>query len=163
MNRQDGPVEDEYLAENPLVQETHASFAIYGDKLEPDVVSERLALNPDIARSKGDSIASKSGPVKQRTGVWLLESGSRIESTSLQRHVEFLLSEIEPRHGELLRICDEYMAEAVIICYWVPASFHGGPMLSVSLLKWIAAVGAALWFDVYPDLRDGTENEPSGG
>jgi hypothetical protein len=152
-------VEDDYLAENPQVQESHATFAIYGDNLDADLVSQRLSLEPDIARSKGDSILSRHRPIKQRTGVWLMESASRIDSTSLQRHVEFLLSEIEPRRNEILRICDEYAAQAVIICYWVPASFHGGPMLSSSLLSRIAAVGASLWFEVYPDLREAGETE----
>jgi hypothetical protein len=153
---------DSYLAENPLGQDAHATFAIYGDELDPEDVTARLSAAPDLTRTKGQSVASRSRTISQRTGVWLLESTSRVRSTSLEKHIEFLLERVEPHRDEVRVICSKYQAQAVFICYWVPAGFHGGPMLSPSILKRVAGLEAALWFEIYADLRD-SEEKPSGG
>jgi hypothetical protein len=147
-----------YLAENPLGKAAHATFAFFGDDLQPDEVTSRLEITPDLARTKGQTIPSRGGAITQPTGVWLIESQAAIQSTSLERHLDYLLRRIEPRNSDVIAICNEFGAEVGFNCFWVPAGFHGGPMLSASILGRISLLEAGLWFDIYADLRDEAED-----
>jgi Domain of unknown function (DUF4279) len=91
---------------------------------------------------------------RQRTGVWLLGTDDRVESTSLERHLIHLLDAIEPAAATLnaLRSRDELRAD--FFCYWLSATGHGGPEVSPTTLARIAALDAALGIDFYGPFGD---------
>jgi hypothetical protein len=58
-------------------------------------VSERLGIDSDFASEKGDLRSSGSTRrIRQQTGVWLIGSKGRLETTSLERHLVYLLPRI---------------------------------------------------------------------
>jgi hypothetical protein len=75
-----------------------------------------------------------------------------VESTSVERHIRYLLDLLEPHSDTLLHIMTEQELKADFFCLWVSAEGHGGPMLSPETMRRIAALHAELGFDFYgPD------------
>jgi Domain of unknown function (DUF4279) len=137
------------LDENPNCAETYASFLLIGDRLDPEAATRRLRVKPERSFPKGTIRPSKAGRLRQRTGVWIFTTEGVLASTSLERHLRYLLDELEPRTEEIQALVDRDGLEAVFSCFWVSATGHGGPVLSPEVLNRVARVGAALWFDLY--------------
>jgi hypothetical protein len=141
------------LDENPNCARRWASFRLLGDRLDPASVTEWLALHPTGAMSKGEELpAGKYGKAHRRhTGVWLLESEHQITSTSLERHVVWLLEQVEPRAEALAIVRAALDLRADFFCYWVSKTGDGGPELSPTTLRRIAALDVPLGIDFYDD------------
>lgn len=142
--------------ENPNCARTHATFRLVGDALNPEEVTAALAVEPTQASRKDDHIAGgrKGTPRIQHSGVWLLGSEGRVSSTSLERHLVYLLETIEPASLALDRLREERGLTADFFCYWLSATGHGGPELSSETFARIGALGAALGIDFYGPFRD---------
>jgi hypothetical protein len=122
--------------------------------LSPEAVSAALSLIPTLALAKDQEIAG--GPVgtksrRQRTGVWLLASEHAVESTSLERHLIYLLDVVEPAASAIAAVRGKQDLRADFFCYWASASGEGGPEISPGTLARIAALGAALGIDFADD------------
>jgi hypothetical protein len=118
--------------------------------LRPGVIEERTGLVGDFGAEKGHLHVSSSGrTVTQRTGVWSVTTEQRVESTSIERHLVFLLEQLEPVGSELLALAEEQGLAADFFCYWVSADGDGGPIVSPTTLKRIGAMRATLGFDFY--------------
>jgi hypothetical protein len=141
------------LDENANCARTRASFRLLGDRLDPVFVTERLGLHPTRAMSKSEEIpAGKSGEAhRRRTGVWLLESEATVTSTSLERHVVWLLEQVEPSRDALATVRAALDLRADFFCYWVSKSGDGGPEISPTTLRRIAELDAPLGIDFYDD------------
>ncbi len=137
------------LEENVNCLETHARFQISGDDLIPQTVTNRLGIEPSSSWAKGDLLPSRSGTIRRRTGTWMLESEGRLQTTSLERHVLFLLTDLEPRAAVICAFLRETGFEASFACYWMSSSNHGGPIVSNDTVRRISQLGASIWFDFY--------------
>jgi hypothetical protein len=138
------------LDENPNCDATHASFRLTSDGLIPDVVESATGLAADFGAAKGELRASRSGrEIRQRTGVWLISSEGQVESTSLERHIRYLLEKVEPVMGKLLAVAREQGATADFYCYWVSASDQGGPGIGPETLGRMSELQGILAFDIY--------------
>lgn len=138
------------LDDNPNCAETYATFRLAGDRLIAAEVTRRLGLEPEFAAEKGDARSEGGGRnVTQRTGVWSITSRGELETTSVEQHVLFLLSRLEPVSEALREVVERQALEANFFCYWVSATGHGGPDLTPETLRRIADVGAGLGFDFY--------------
>jgi hypothetical protein len=136
------------LDESPNCELTYASFRLAGDGLVAAEVTTRLGIVPRFAADRWSSIAGVPAG-RQRTGVWILSSDDQIASTSVERHLVYLLAALEPRADTLRALRAEQDLDAGIWCYWRSATGHGGPEVSPSTLARIAALDTWLGFDFY--------------
>jgi hypothetical protein len=140
------------LDENPNCRSTHASFRLIGDRLVTAEVTRETGIAPTFASDKGTARPStREGrqTITQRTGVWSLSSEGRLASTSLERHLIWLLDRIEPGRDPLRAAAEKYGATADFFCYWLSATGSGGPEVSPGTLARIAGLNASLGFDCY--------------
>jgi hypothetical protein len=75
----------------------------------------------------------------------------------MRRHLDWLLSRIEPRADAIHALRSDGCCMDVS-CFWVSASGHGGPSVLPAQMGPLARLGLELWFDVY--LGDGQDAEP---
>jgi hypothetical protein len=126
------------------------SFRLGGDRLAPEAVERATGLVADFAAAKGDVRRSSTArEIRQRTGVWLVTSEGRVESTSVERHLIYVLEKVEPAKEELLAVAREQGLTADFFCYCVSATGHGGPEIGADTLRRISELGASLGFDLY--------------
>ncbi len=138
------------LEENPNCEYTHASFRLVGDGLQPDLVALHTGLTGDFGAQRNTLRPSRTGrAVRQPTGVWFITSEKRVESTSVERHLAYLLERLEPVKGELLAVIEEQRLHADFSCYWVSATGQGGPEVAPETLSRIGAIGASLGFEFH--------------
>ena len=70
-----------------------------------------------------------------------------IDSTDIQAHIAWLLSQIRP--GRSIHDAAEHGSNAFITCFWAGNGRGGGPTLSSSLIRAVADHGIELQFDFY--------------
>ena len=137
------------LEENPNCAETHATFRLISHSLAPEIISKHLNIKPDFSSRKGEPIPGKRVAVIAKRNVWYISSEARIHSTSLERHVEFLLGRLEPKTEEIKSLVREFNCDVDLICFWMSETNHGGPILSPRLLARIASLEVEVGFDFY--------------
>lgn len=138
------------LDENPNCEATYASFRLVGGDVDPQAVEISTRLTGDFGAAKGRTRRSRSGSeIRQQTGVWYISSKGHVESTSPERHLRYLLDELEPVKEKLLSVAREQSATADFFCYWSAASDQGGPGISAETLRRMGELGAILAFDIY--------------
>ncbi len=142
------------LQENANCLLAHATFRVVGDRLEPDDVTRALGLQPSQALRSGQLVPTPSQIRRQELGVWLLKSEGHIASTSLERHLNYLLDLIEPGAAALRELQASQGVTADFFCFWMSATGHGGPVFSAEVLQRVALVGAELGIDFYGGVED---------
>ena len=140
------------LDENPNCEATHATFRLSGDKLHPEEVERALGLRGDFGAAKNEM--RPVGPVAKRmvrqpTGVWYVTTKDKLASTSIERHLVYLLDQIEPVREKLVQLVDQRSVTADFYCYWVSATGQGGPALGAETLGRIAGLSAELGFEFH--------------
>ena len=144
------------LDENSNCARTYATFRLFGDALHLDEVTAALAVQPTRALAKDEEIpAGREGKARrQRTGMWLLGTEDKLESTSLERHLIHLLDAIEPAARALNALRTQCDLRADFFCYWLSATGNGGPEVSAATLARMAALDASLIIDFYGPFAD---------
>jgi hypothetical protein len=133
---------------NPNCAETFASLRFYGDALEPEEISRRLALEPTDRACRGDQATSPSGKIRTApTGRWILETQGQVDSTDLEQHVAWLLDRLEVTG--IVPTTLPGVSQADVFCYWVSATGNGGPEFSPQTLARLARLQLTLGFDIY--------------
>jgi Domain of unknown function (DUF4279) len=117
-------------------------------------VTRGLGLTPDVAGDKGQVQSPRinpqtGGPHVARTGVWYVSSEDALRTTSLERHLLWLLERIEPVADVLAQLRAEQQLNAEFIALWESATNDGGPVLSPQTLARIAALDAELGIDFW--------------
>jgi hypothetical protein len=134
--------------DNPNCADTFASLRLFGDELQPDQVTSLLGVGPTDSAPKGLVVVSSTGKERRApTGRWVLSSEGQVASRDLQQHIEWLLKHLNGYHGSLLELPGVRSAD--VFCYWLSATGNGGPELSPEVLRWLAARGLTLGFDLY--------------
>lgn len=137
------------LQENGNCLIAHATFRVLGEDLDPDDVTRLLGIEPTQALHRGQLVPTSTSVRRQEMGVWLLKSEGKLASTSLERHLLFLLETIEPHAAALRDLRVAQRATADFFCFWLSATGHGGPIFSAELMQRVAATGAELGIDFY--------------
>jgi hypothetical protein len=81
------------------------SFGIRSTKLTAQGISAALGLTPTTARSRGELRRSKSGKEFPASAtVWSLTTDHLLEVADFERHVEWMLEQLESRSQQLSAI-----------------------------------------------------------
>jgi Domain of unknown function (DUF4279) len=137
------------LRENPNCEITNATFRLMGDLIHPDELTVLLGIQPSFSHAKGDTLESRAGLLKHRTGIWALESEDKLETTNLEKHLIFLLDKIEPVGAIILELITKYSLLVDFHCYWISATGQGGPLISPATLMRVANLNAYLDFEIH--------------
>lgn len=137
------------LQENGNCLIAHATFRVLGEELDPSDVTRLLGVEPTQALRRDQLVPTQTSVRRQETGVWLLKSEGKVASTSLERHLVYLLDLVEPHAVALDELRREQAVTADFFCFWLSATGHGGPIFSADVMQRVAATGAELGIDFY--------------
>lgn len=133
------------LEENTSCADLYAYCGLVGNLERPDEITSRLKIKPTWAFAKGQIIYSRGKPAgKRREGNWSISSKGQLETTSMERHLLFLLERLEPVKSELLEIAERLSLTVHFSCVWTFTDVIGGPILTTNTLRRIADLGAYL-------------------
>ena len=122
------------------------SFSISAPGLDPNQVTEGLGLTPDHSHLQGDYPNKNPRHSPYKHGMWLLNSKISPDEP-LSAHLERLLSVLEPKQEQILRLSEENDVN-----FGCDLFGQIGFQLASDVLKRIANLGAALGMTVYaPD------------
>ena len=142
------------LFENENCDATHASFRIQGINLIPAEITKILKLAPTYSHGKGDQLKGKSDDRQRMSGMWLISSAEAVKSTSLERHISFLLERLETVTSQIQLLKSDESVEIDFLCYWASRTGHGGPVLSSGVLSRLGALCHVVNFDYYGPYED---------
>jgi Domain of unknown function (DUF4279) len=137
------------LRENPNCEITNATFRLMGDLIQPDELTVLLGIQPSFSHAKGDTLESRAGLLKHRTGIWALESEDKLETTNLEKHLISLLDKLESVSAIILELITKYSLSVDFHCYWVSETGQGGPLISPETLMRVANLNAYLDFEIH--------------
>ena len=136
--------EDAGIRENDNCGETYAIFSFAGESLNPEHITSRLGLEQTFAKTPGNPMPFPSNLVTESDGLWAISSQDRLVTTTLDRHLVFLLDLLEPVSGDILEITAPGKLFAYFHCYWLPIAFLGGPAIRPETLRKIEKINAYL-------------------
>lgn len=143
------------LSENPNCERTKAIFRITAELLDPDWISRQLRLTPSHAHAKGDSFSiGKQEYSRYPRGVWYLCSEDQIDSTNLEKHLHWLLEQLEPRAPFIRSLIDDPKILVDFVFTWVSRTGHGGPVIQAATLKRLSDLSDDVSFDFYGPYED---------
>jgi len=126
--------------------EIWSEFVLVGERLEPPLVTRRLALTPSRAYRKGDPIVAGEG--KRLTNGWILSIGPE-RSFALNEQIQRLIAQLEPKTAEIVRVRDEFGAEVRIYCAVYVADETPNISFNPDVVAWASRVGASISVDLY--------------
>ena len=86
-----------------------------------------------------------------------------VESRDVRRHLDWLLSRIDPRADAIHSLRSDG-CRMDVSCFWVSASGHGGPSVLPAQMGPLARLGLELWFDIYlGDSQDAEQGAATDG
>lgn len=121
-----------------VVNEGYIYFGLFGDDFEPDVVTERLGIEPSRIMRKGD-------PIPKHTS-WQLSTDKVVgEVVDVYEVAEPLIQRLEPKSEAIRSLVDELDLEAILqVVLWIstdenistPAiGFDGGTIQFLSKVR----------------------------
>ena len=124
--------------------ETYATLRIFSDMLHPDVVTERLGVEPTTRRPINPESKYRH---ERESHYWGWSSDRHVTSTEGLDHVR-AVTELLRGKEEALKGLQHAGCQTDLCCYWV-SSGQGGPVLDVAALSALSSLGLHIWWDVY--------------
>ena len=122
---------DDYLADNPACKSTNVTFGIIGFDFDPHKFTRDIRIKPTKSYVKGESLETKVGDKHQRPySLWSFTTENHIESTSPEKHAQYLLELIEEKRDLLLKYINDSAFRTAISIWWESKDGHGGFTLS---------------------------------
>lgn len=138
-----------YDASNETCERAVAELRIYGDTLDPVVVTSLLGVEPSSSQKKGERHEGFRGRWSIfKTGGWFLSSESRVESLDLSRHVDWLLAQLAPASEKLKALQAEPDVHMYIVCIWWSKTGDGGFTLSPEQMRLMAELNLECQFSL---------------
>ena len=126
--------------------EIWCEFAVLGERLDPPLVTRRLALTPSRAFRAGDPIVRENG--KRRTNGWVLSIGPE-RSLAADEQVERLIAQLKPKTAEIVGLREELGVELRINCIVYVADQTPNIWFKPDVVAWASQVGASIDVDLY--------------
>ncbi|MGI8972495.1 MAG: DUF4279 domain-containing protein [Dehalococcoidia bacterium] len=142
-------VPPEYIDDYGTCARTYATFCIYHDALDPEMLSAELGIEPTDAQKRGEvGDPQAQDPFIYTTSGWFLSSEGAVESRDARRHIDWLLDRLEPGSVTLQKL-QRAGCRMEVSCYWLSRSGNGGPTLSPHQMARLATLGLEIEFDAY--------------
>lgn len=139
-------------------KEAYASLRVFGECLDPIVVTDALRLPADHTHRKGEPHLRRrpSGEVREYAplaqGMWRMSSQDQVDSTRLSEHIDWLLREVEPK-ADALRSLLVRSVQADIFCYSYGAN-PCSPSVPQALRERASALGLKIEVDHWQEPAD---------
>jgi hypothetical protein len=118
--------------------------------LVPEEIGRLLGLQATESAPKGSRTVSPSGKIRVApTGRWILETRGHVSSTEAERHVKWLLDQLDATG--LVPVNIPGVFRSIMSCFWVSATGNGGPQFSPEVLGRLAKYHLVLGLDIYFD------------
>ena len=129
---------------------TAAEFQLRGSRLDPDVVTRAVGIEPSRAHKRGDPIRADAERTF-RKGVWSVRSDDALSRTDdhLEDHLRWLLDRLEPSSTQLRRVVAEEALEAEFWCVVDMQARNCDFALQPETIARVGALGATLRLDIY--------------
>ncbi|KXV13249.1 hypothetical protein CR51_05395 [Caballeronia megalochromosomata] len=129
-----------------------ASFTITGDRVSPDWWTQYFGVQPDIAVTKGDPLADKTGQGRtllRRTGVWGIDSEKAVRGDQLEPHLRYLVERLALPRPDLKASIERVGAKVRFFCYWVNESGDRVPDVPDDIRAMMEWIGGTVEIDEY--------------
>jgi hypothetical protein len=122
---------DDYFGEDDSVRECHVALRIGGNFSDPATITAQLQIEPTRAYGKGEEyLVEKISEMRKRSiGHWSISS-ENLESTSVEKHCEYLLKIIEPKKEIIQKYINDPEVWVSIVFWWESKVGHGGFSIS---------------------------------
>jgi len=113
-----------------------ANLLVSGDNIEPDEFTRLFGTDPTEVDKAGDC-----------TG-WRLSSESQVRSTNLERHIHWVLDQIEDKRAVIATLKEERNCQIDLGCWWKghPGTDENGPFLTTETVQRIGTFDLNLIF-----------------
>src|SRR5260370_34261601 len=126
--------------------EIWSEFALLGERLDPPLVTRRLALTPSRAFRAGDPIVAEKG--KRRINGWVLSIGPE-PSFAVDEQIEPLYSSAETQDRRDRRPSRGVRVELRIYCVAYIADQTLNIWFKRDVVTWASQIGASIDVDLY--------------
>lgn len=136
------------------VTKVMAYFSVIGDHFPPEKITEELAIQPTETYVKGDIIeqtrAVNSPGIRRRIGTaWTLSSGYQ-ESFDINDQLKPLLSSLEGKQQDLIRLKEEYeLSYLFMIVIQIENDDKPAMYFKKDVISFASAIDAEIHFDLY--------------
>ncbi|PLZ03956.1 hypothetical protein CY652_03005 [Burkholderia sp. WAC0059] len=130
----------------------HASFSIYGDRLDAEFWTSYFSVTPDTSIVKGQPFMTPSGRLSRspgRTGVWGIKSKGSIRSDSLEPHLRYLIGRLALPRSDLRGLIECTGARMRFFCYWDNEKGDRVPDIPNDIKAMMESMGGAIEIDEY--------------
>lgn len=131
-----------------------AYFSAIGDNFPPEKITEELAIQPTETYVKGDIIeqtraANSPGIRKRLETAWTLSSGYQ-ESFDINDQLKPLLSSLEGKQQDLIRLKEEYEL-TYLLMFVIKIENDDKPAMyfKKDVISFASAIDAEIHFDLY--------------
>jgi hypothetical protein len=97
------------------IDKARLTVRLYGDSLDPAMVTRRLCVSPTHCCRKGDRFYGDEGELAARTGIWTFIR--KVETGSLDHHVLSLLQYLNGNPAVWRDLTSQHQAELNIVAY----------------------------------------------
>jgi len=126
------------------VDEFRVTLALYGERLDPDIASQRLGCRPTASHRKGEKKGPRSPPFTG--GAWFLTLEGKAPASPSDA-IESLLGRFPPDVGFWKGLNDDFKVQLRIGIH--TAGWNRGFHISPRASSMIALTGASIEFDLY--------------
>ncbi len=124
----------------------HAWLRVMHETVDPDEVSQVLAVIPTSVQRRGDP--KTRGPGFLSRGSWFLSTEGLIESKDARHHLDWILARIADKKAAFAQLhARGYLIDLCV--RWDSLTGHGGPTISPNQMRALSDLEIELWFDVY--------------
>jgi Domain of unknown function (DUF4279) len=149
------PYNDDY----DICDRTVAELRIYGDELDPELLSQRLGISSSTAQHKGQVFTNSLGRSRTaKVGGWFLSSENSVNSRELRRHLDWLIAQLRDVTHELIALQNESDTRMNITVIWWSNSGDGGFTLEPQHMRAMAEMNVECRFEL---AFYGPEDDPS--
>jgi len=121
---------------------------IRGEYLNPIEVTTLLGIQPSYSYQRGDRYGKDHDKVR-KLGLWSISSESFVESSELQVHLEWLLTQLEPLKDRLISITSKADIYAQISCVFSLFNVEWDEQIRPQILKRVAELNILFGISIY--------------
>ncbi len=130
------------------ISRSTVSIRLFGAKLDPEYLTQRLGCLPSSAAKKGDKLTKRDGKTRiVKNGFWRLEYGAN-DTVILEEKIELLLGKLTDNLDAWQEITKD-LEVADIFCGLFIDKWNEGFVLSPSIMRKISDRGLKIGFDIY--------------